>query len=46
MNLTLDCLDTTYNNPNWTAGQIYSDREIRCAPVDTLIEPWEMTAVA
>ncbi|KAH8882333.1 hypothetical protein GQ53DRAFT_604249, partial [Thozetella sp. PMI_491] len=46
VNLTLDCTDTTWVNPNWTAGQIYSDREIKCQPVTVLVKPFEMTAVA
>ncbi|KAK4462859.1 hypothetical protein QBC42DRAFT_223996 [Cladorrhinum samala] len=32
--LTLACTDVTTTNPNWTPGQIYSDREVKCAPVD------------
>lgn len=46
VNLTLDCVETQYQNPNWTVGQIYSDREITCQPVTTLVQPYEMTAVA
>ncbi|KAK4158898.1 hypothetical protein QBC43DRAFT_138635 [Cladorrhinum sp. PSN259] len=33
-NLTLSCTDVTTTTPNWTPGQIYSDREVKCAPVD------------
>lgn len=33
-NLTLTCTDVTTTNPNWTPGQIYSSREVKCAPVD------------
>ncbi|KAK6077109.1 hypothetical protein SCUP234_06848 [Seiridium cupressi] len=46
VNLTLDCTDTTYQNPNWTLGQIYSDREVKCAPVTVPVKPYQMTAVA
>jgi len=45
-NLTLDCTDTTWSNPNWTMGQIYSDREVKCAPVTLPVKPDTMTAVA
>ncbi|KAK3988890.1 hypothetical protein QBC44DRAFT_95803 [Cladorrhinum sp. PSN332] len=33
-NLTLSCTDVTTVNQNWTVGQIYSSREVKCAPVD------------
>ncbi|KAF3765651.1 hypothetical protein M406DRAFT_356003 [Cryphonectria parasitica EP155] len=46
INLTLDCTETTYQNENWTIGQIYSDREVTCAPVSLHLEPYEMTGVA
>ncbi|KAK3366279.1 hypothetical protein B0T24DRAFT_416640 [Lasiosphaeria ovina] len=46
VNLKLDCTDTQYTNPNWTIGQIYSDREIKCSPVDVDVTPYELTAVA
>lgn len=42
----LDCEETKYQNPNWTMGQIYSTRDIKCAPVDATIVPTELTAVA
>ncbi|KAK4236176.1 hypothetical protein C8A03DRAFT_45789 [Achaetomium macrosporum] len=45
-NLTLDCTDTTWKNPNWTLGQIYSSRDIKCTPVDATIKPTELMAVA
>lgn len=45
-NLTLDCTDTTWQNPNWTLGQIYSDREVKCAPVTVGVKPYQMSAVA
>jgi hypothetical protein len=46
VNLTLSCTDNTYQNPNWTLGQIYSDREVKCAPVTIPVQPYEITAVA
>jgi hypothetical protein len=46
VNVTLNCTDTTYTNPNWTMGQIYSDREVKCAPVTLPVEPYQITAVA
>ncbi|KUI73772.1 hypothetical protein VM1G_09169 [Cytospora mali] len=46
VNLTLDCTDTTWENSNWTIGQIYSDREIDCMPVTVDVEPYLITAVA
>ncbi|ROW06767.1 hypothetical protein VMCG_04166 [Cytospora schulzeri] len=45
-NLTLDCTDTTWQNANWTLGQIYSDRVIQCAPVTVDVEPYQVSAVA
>ena len=29
----LQCTDETWTNPNWTMGQIYTDRHVDCAPV-------------
>ncbi|KAK4096731.1 hypothetical protein N658DRAFT_510972 [Parathielavia hyrcaniae] len=46
VNLTLSCTDTTWQNPNWTMGEIYSSRDVQCAPVDASIEPYEMEAIA
>jgi hypothetical protein len=46
VNLTLGCNDTTWNNPNWSMGQIYSDREVKCAPVTLNVSPYEFQAVA
>jgi hypothetical protein len=46
VNLTLDCQETNYQNPNWTMGQIYSSRLITCAPVETKVLPVELSAVA
>ncbi|KAI0180597.1 hypothetical protein GGR52DRAFT_531973 [Hypoxylon sp. FL1284] len=44
-NLTLACTDETWMNPNWTMGQIYSDRTVKCDPVTIPLKPYEMTAV-
>ncbi|KAK3372965.1 hypothetical protein B0T24DRAFT_503905, partial [Lasiosphaeria ovina] len=38
-NLTLSCTDTKTVNQNWTIGEIYSDEEIKCAPVDVTFRP-------
>lgn len=46
VNLQLDCTESTWQNQNWTMGQIYSTRDVRCSPVDLSINPKEMTAVA
>lgn len=46
VNLTLECTDTTWTNPNWTMGQIYSDREVKCGPVTLPVKPYTVTAVA
>ncbi|KAJ9144401.1 hypothetical protein NKR19_g6445 [Coniochaeta hoffmannii] len=46
VNLTLDCTDTTWTNSNWTMGDIYSDREVKCTPVTLPVQPYTMTAVA
>ena len=46
VNLTLTCTDKTVQNSNWTAGQIYSDREVECQAVDTAVKPYQINAVA
>ncbi|KAK5635992.1 hypothetical protein RRF57_011704 [Xylaria bambusicola] len=46
VNLTLDCQQTYWQNPNWTLGEIYSDREISCNPVTLPLTPYSKTAVA
>ncbi|KAK3994808.1 hypothetical protein QBC44DRAFT_40624 [Cladorrhinum sp. PSN332] len=46
VNLTLDCDQTFYQNPNWTIGEIYSRRDITCQKVDTVMEPYQMEAIA
>ncbi|KAK4201149.1 hypothetical protein QBC40DRAFT_339263 [Triangularia verruculosa] len=43
--LTLTCTGVTTQNPNWTPGQIYSSRDIRCTPVDATIEAENVTAL-
>jgi Alternaria alternata allergen 1 len=32
--LDLDCTDSTWQNPNWQAGQFYSVRTVTCDPED------------
>jgi hypothetical protein len=46
VNYTLGCTDTTWQNPNWTMGQIYSSREVKCGRVDSTIKPTELSAIA
>lgn len=47
VNLTLECTDTTWTNPDWSVGQVYSDREVKCAPVTVgTVKPYRITAVA
>ncbi len=46
VNLTLACTDTTWQNPDWSMGQIYSSRDVKCAPVESEIKPTELSAVA
>ncbi|KAB5550811.1 hypothetical protein GE09DRAFT_965359 [Coniochaeta sp. 2T2.1] len=46
VNLSLDCTDTTWVNSNWTMGEIYSDRQVKCALVSLDVAPTTMTAVA
>ncbi|KAI1306662.1 hypothetical protein F5Y03DRAFT_354117 [Xylaria venustula] len=46
VNLTLVCNETDYQNPDWQQGEIYSDRDISCAPVTLPLTPHDKTAVA
>ncbi|KAI1277743.1 hypothetical protein F5Y07DRAFT_84602 [Xylaria sp. FL0933] len=46
VNLTLACNQTYYQNPDWQSGEIYSDRDISCAPVTLPLTPHDKTAVA
>ncbi|KAI1419972.1 hypothetical protein F5Y12DRAFT_173571 [Xylaria sp. FL1777] len=46
VNLTLNCEETDYQNPDWEPGQIYSDRDIACEPVTLPLTPHDKTAVA
>ncbi|KAI0544325.1 hypothetical protein F4679DRAFT_565490 [Xylaria curta] len=46
VNLTLDCEETNYQNPDWHQGETYSYRGITCAPVTLALKPHEQTAVA
>ncbi|KAL7912645.1 hypothetical protein GGI35DRAFT_258200 [Trichoderma velutinum] len=43
--LNLTCDDTTWQNPNWTAGQIYSTRTVTCGKVTVPASIEEMSAV-
>ncbi|KAG6018207.1 hypothetical protein E4U41_004006 [Claviceps citrina] len=45
-NLTLDCKDETWQNPEWKMGQMYSTRFITCDHVDTPVPIESMAAVA
>ncbi|KAK4150836.1 hypothetical protein C8A00DRAFT_36523 [Chaetomidium leptoderma] len=45
-NLTLDCTDETWENPDWEMGQIYSSRNIDCGLVDSRVVPIDLSAVA
>jgi hypothetical protein len=40
--LALECTDTTTVTPDWTPGQIYSHREIKCVPVDVTFHSAEV----
>lgn len=42
----LDCTETTYNNPDWQIGEIYSDREVKCVPITLPVKADWITAVA
>ncbi|KAI0455160.1 hypothetical protein F5B21DRAFT_473097 [Xylaria acuta] len=46
VNLTLDCKETNYQNPDWHMGETYSLRTIACAPVTLPLKPHDKTAVA
>lgn len=46
VNLTLDCNETSWQNTNWTLGQIYSTRNIDCDPVTLDLKPSQISAVA
>ncbi|KAI0200585.1 hypothetical protein F4808DRAFT_428377 [Astrocystis sublimbata] len=46
VNLTLDCKESNYQNPNWTLGETYSSRVIDCAPITLPLMPHDKTAVA
>ncbi|KAF3069336.1 hypothetical protein TsFJ059_007844 [Trichoderma semiorbis] len=45
VNLNLTCDDTTWQNPNWTVGQIYSTRTVTCGKVTLPAPIEEMSAV-
>lgn len=43
--LNLSCSDTTWQNPNWQPGQIYSSRTVTCGKVTVPATIEEMSAV-
>ncbi|KAG6195615.1 hypothetical protein E4U22_007075 [Claviceps purpurea] len=45
-NLTLDCKDETWKNPDWKQGQTYSSRTVSCGHVNAPIPINSMSAVA
>ncbi|KAI1265077.1 hypothetical protein F5Y18DRAFT_387107 [Xylariaceae sp. FL1019] len=45
-NLTLDCTESNYQNPDWQQGETYSDRIIDCEPVSITLKPSRITATA
>ncbi|KAK0742246.1 hypothetical protein B0T21DRAFT_282089 [Apiosordaria backusii] len=45
-NFTLGCDEEFYQNANWTIGQIYSSRTITCGKVDSVVVPYEISAIA
>ncbi|KAJ2980374.1 hypothetical protein NUW58_g6958 [Xylaria curta] len=46
VNLTLDCKESNYQNPDWHQGETYSLRTITCSPVTLSLKPHDKTAVA
>lgn len=48
INLTLNCKEDYYQNPNWTSGSgmPYSDRKVECDPINLTHSPDEMWAIA
>ena len=44
--LDLQCTDETWQNPDWSSGQIYSSRTVTCDKVTTTVTPSEITAIA
>ncbi|CAK7214071.1 hypothetical protein SCUCBS95973_002022 [Sporothrix curviconia] len=46
VNLTLDCSATSYQNPNWTLGEIFLQNTTYCTQDDVTITPYLATAVA
>ncbi|KAI0165751.1 hypothetical protein GGR57DRAFT_497228 [Xylariaceae sp. FL1272] len=45
-NLTLDCTESNYQNPDWQLGETYSDRVIDCEPVSITLKPSQITGIA
>ena len=46
MNLTLECTEESYGNPDWKMGQIYSDRTIVCDKLTTGVPITSLRAAA
>ncbi|KAI0468384.1 hypothetical protein F4859DRAFT_213273 [Xylaria cf. heliscus] len=46
VDLTLDCNETNYQNPDWHQGETYSYRSIACAPITLPLKPHDKTAIA
>ncbi|KAJ6788804.1 hypothetical protein PWT90_02807 [Aphanocladium album] len=44
--LDLQCEESKYQNPNWTMGQIYSDRRITCDKLTTTVPITSLRAAA
>ncbi|KAJ6443229.1 Carboxylic acid transporter protein [Purpureocillium lavendulum] len=46
VNLNLTCTTSTWQNPNWTPGSIYSTRNVDCKKVTVKVPIKEMSGVA
>ncbi|RYP32127.1 hypothetical protein DL768_011149 [Monosporascus sp. mg162] len=46
LNLTLDCKDEKWENPDWQMGEIYSSRTVTCDLVTEPMKPYRMEAIA
>ncbi|KAI2615218.1 hypothetical protein GGR54DRAFT_302503 [Hypoxylon sp. NC1633] len=42
VNLTEPCVVTTWQNPNWTQGEIYSDQQVDCTPLTIALKPYKV----
>ncbi|KAK2073221.1 hypothetical protein P8C59_007516 [Phyllachora maydis] len=43
-NVSLSCTTATYQNPNWTMGQIFSQKSMTCGPANMSIYPVRISA--